>query len=179
MKIYLTGFMGSGKTTIGKVLAHGLGYAFLDLDDVIEKQRGKSVQQLFQESGEDFFRDLENRALMETESLTRTVIATGGGTPCFLNNMAWMNRHGLSIYLKVPAKVLFDRLSRQASTRPLISGLQGEELLLYIERKLTEREPFYEKSHFVCLAAAPVQEIQESLLDYFRRFADNLPGERP
>ena len=144
--IYLTGFMGSGKTTFGKLLARALDRNFIDLDHLIEKQEGASISQLFANHGEKEFRERERTALLSTTKYKNTVIATGGGTPCFFDNMSFMNNHGITIYLKVSEEDLVKRLRPAQSKRPLIAGKEESELRKIINIKLSERSPFYDKS---------------------------------
>lgn len=147
MRIFLLGFMGSGKTTIGKKLARTLGYAFVDLDKVIETRAEMSITQYFELHGEAAFRELERDCLQNEISSENVVVATGGGAPCFFDNMEWMNQNGATVYLMLSPKALASRL--QGSTgRPLLSGLQGVELSRFIETKLESREPFYKKAKF-------------------------------
>ena len=146
MRIYLIGFMGSGKTTIGKPLANRLGYQFIDQDTVIEKRFGMTITEIFAKIGEPKFREAEHDVLSELSEMDNVVIATGGGCPCFFNNMELMNQHGLSIYLKGDSKTLASRLKDSHGTRPLIKDKTETELIQYITDKLHEREPFYSQA---------------------------------
>ncbi|MBO5849934.1 MAG: shikimate kinase [Paludibacteraceae bacterium] len=147
--IFLVGFMGSGKTTIGKVVAHRLGFQHLDLDVYIENKYHKTVSQIFAEVGEREFRDLERKALQEVIDFEQCVISTGGGTPCFFDNMQQINSHGISFYLRVDSKVLADRLFYKGCKRPLLAGKNKEELLDYIEKTIAQRESFYSEAKVV------------------------------
>ena len=122
MKLYLTGFMGSGKSLIGKKLAEKLQFKFLDLDTAIEEYAGKSVAEIFVEKGEAAFREMEQKMVRQTDKLQNTIIATGGGTPCFYENMDWMNKHGLTIFLEVSPEILAQRLKGEKQKRPLLAG---------------------------------------------------------
>lgn len=146
MRIYLVGFMGSGKSSVGKRLAKKLGYNFVDLDDEAERLAGKSVSDIFQMHGEGYFRKLEQQALQLTAQLQNTIIATGGGTPCFFDNMDFINANGVSVYLKMSAASLVYRLEHAHKKRPLVQNLSGDGLLQYVEGKLEEREPYYLKA---------------------------------
>ena len=110
MLIFITGYMASGKTTLGKRLAGELNYRFLDLDDLIENQTGRKIEKIFEESGEHAFREIERIILSEHLEDQDTVIATGGGAACYLDNMELMNRHGLTVFLDVPVEILTARL---------------------------------------------------------------------
>jgi shikimate kinase len=150
MKIYVTGFMGSGKTTYGKELAEELGYDFFDLDKAVEKKAGKSIADIFEKEGEGAFRTLESETLHETAKLDdNTVIATGGGTPCFHDNMDWMNAHGRTVYLKLFEPELQRRLADQLHERPLLKELTEDTLLDFIYKTLRERASFYHQANMV------------------------------
>ncbi len=147
MLIFLTGYMGSGKTTIGKKLASLMNYNFVDLDDRIEQETGRSIPELFQK-GEHDFREIETMVLRSLSEAPNTVISTGGGTPCFNDNIAWMKSHGITIYIQMTAGSLFHRLSLSKKERPLLSGKSDVELMEYITDTLREREFFYQQSHY-------------------------------
>lgn len=144
--------MGSGKTTIGKPLASRLGYRFVDQDEVLEKRFGMSITEVFANLGESRFREAEHDILMELSQFNDIVVATGGGCPCFFDNIDVMNREGLSIYLKGDPKTLVNRLKDSHGTRPLIKGKTEPELIQYVTEKLTEREPFYSKANLTVQA---------------------------
>ena len=151
MKIFLIGFMGSGKTTAAKKLAERLGCLWDDLDRIIEQGKGMSVAQIFEKEGEQAFRDLEHHYLTRLDTSAREVIATGGGTPCYHSNMDYMNEAGLTVYLELTPEQLYSRLKATPSHRPLLKGMNDEELFRYIVKKLRERAPFYQSAHIrVC-----------------------------
>ena len=145
-RVFLVGFMGCGKSTVGKSLALDLGWQFIDLDSYIESKAGKSITTIFSESGEESFRAMEKIALEEVAKLDRVIVATGGGAPCFNSNMDLMKSRGITIYLKLEPQVLRERLMHSRQSRPLIAGKNSDELLEFIEAKLTERAPFYERA---------------------------------
>ena len=148
--VYILGFMGSGKTTVGRQLAKLLKYDFIDLDKAIEEAANKSIKQIFEEDGEAHFREIEKQQLEKTFTYTATVISCGGGTPCFFDNMHLMNEHGITIYLRMNEKELYSRLKNVKHERPLLAGKTHDELLNFISEKLKEREVFYKKAkHFV------------------------------
>lgn len=165
MMIFLIGFMGSGKTTLGKKLARVMGYDFVDLDKVIETRAGQSIPDFFAKHGEEAFRALERDCLQTGLPAGNTVVATGGGAPCYYDNMEWMNRHGVTVYLMLEPKALASRLKGSAD-RPLISGLSGAELLAYIEEKLALREPYYRKAAYW---VEGLDLTAEKLAGYIRR----------
>ncbi len=142
-KIYIIGFMGSGKTTAGKKLASLLGWSFLDLDKEIEKYSGKTIPEIFSQNGEDHFRKLESLILKNLENETKIVVSTGGGTPCNDENMNFMLKTGLTIYLKLSPGQLKSRLVEAKADRPLIKDLNNNELLRFIQDKLSVREKWY------------------------------------
>ena len=153
MKIFLVGFMGSGKTTIGKKLANYLKSEFVDLDKLIEVKAGMSIVDYFEIHGEIAFRELEKDVLQKAYFAENAIIATGGGAACFDDNMAWMNENGHVVYLSLPPKALAVRLENSKADRPLIRNLKGDELVQFISDKLEEREPFYNQSKFVVSAS--------------------------
>jgi shikimate kinase len=142
-KVYITGFMGSGKTTAGKKLAAVLGWTFIDLDKKIEEKAGKSIPEIFSQDGEDHFRKIESEALKVIENEIDAVVSTGGGTPCYADNMDYMMATGLTVYLKLTPLQLLNRLSGSKEERPLIKNLDKNELLNYIIEKLQFRESWY------------------------------------
>ncbi|MBL0340525.1 MAG: shikimate kinase [Bacteroidetes bacterium] len=148
MLIYLTGFMGAGKTTAGKKLATLLGYNFIDLDELIEIETGKNMSQLF-ESGLPYFREVESLTLKSTSKYTDTVIATGGGSPCFHGNMEWMNQHGVTVYIRMTVGSLFHRLAASKQKRPLIAGKSDVDLMEFILTTLKERLVFYKQAKYI------------------------------
>lgn len=145
-KVFLIGFMGCGKSTFGRKIAEELGWDFVDLDTYIEEQQNASIQTIFANKGESYFRNLETKAIEESSKWKKTIISTGGGTPCFNNNITSINNLGLSVYLKLSPEVLKSRLEGEKSKRPLISNLSDAELLIFINKKLAERSCYYSKS---------------------------------
>jgi shikimate kinase len=153
MKIFLVGFMGSGKTTIGKKLANYLKYEFVDVDKLIEFKVGMSIVDYFEIHGEQAFREIEREVLQTAHLGENAIIATGGGSPCYGDNMTWMNANGQVVYLSLPPKALAVRLENSKAERPLIKNLKGDELVDFISNKLLEREVFYNQAKFVVSAS--------------------------
>lgn len=149
MKIFLIGFMGCGKTTMGKKLAAKLEYSFFDLDHQIEAELGQTIATYFTENGEAAFRQLENTKIKAFNYPELAVIATGGGTPCYFDNIDWMNENGLTIYISMPAAALAKRLEKGKAKRPLLHGLDTEGLIHFIEQKLNDRNPFYSQAKLI------------------------------
>ncbi|MDR1004648.1 MAG: shikimate kinase [Prevotellaceae bacterium] len=148
IRIFLTGYMGAGKTTLGKALARELHVPFIDLDWHIEERQHKSVSELFAERGETGFRELERNLLHEVAQFEDVIISTGGGTPCFFDNMDYMNGQGLTVFLDAPVPVLFRRLRIAKHQRPLLRDKSDEELLDFIEQALAQRTPHYLKARY-------------------------------
>jgi shikimate kinase len=155
MRIFLIGFMGSGKTTVGKELAYRLGYLFMDMDKVIEAESGMPVSRIFDERGEDEFRRMEHELILKTIQMEDVVISTGGGVPCFHDNLELINKHGISIYLKMKPEDLLKRLKGSKYERPLIRDLSTKELDQYIKEKLRDRETHYLQSKYVIDGSHP------------------------
>jgi shikimate kinase len=148
--LYICGFMGSGKTTEGTRIAEEIGFDFIDLDDYIVNKYNQSIVNLFKNLGEEEFRNIETNALKEcTQNHSKILIATGGGTPCFNNNLEFMKSNGSLIYLKLSEQELLIRLSKAKINRPLIKDKNNEELLLYIKSLLKTREFFYNQADII------------------------------
>ena len=144
MKIYLIGFMGCGKTTIGKRLAARYGFSFVDMDDLFSVAHGCSVKDYFELYSEKKFRIEEQKILYQTQQMDNVVVAVGGGTPCYQDNMQWIKSNGTAVYIKMPAKALFHRLKNSKSKRPL---LPPDNLLETIQNLLSQRENIYNMAH--------------------------------
>ena len=145
-RIILIGYMGSGKTTVGKALSKETGMMFYDLDWYIESRMRKSVSQIFAEKGEEKFRQMEYNMLHEVAEFEDVIISCGGGTPCFFDNMDYLNQQGDVVYLKATPETLYKHLLMAKVERPLLKGKSPDELIAYITEHLKEREPFYEKA---------------------------------
>lgn len=148
-RIFLIGYMGAGKTTVGKVLSERLGLSFIDLDHHIEGRYHKTVSQLFAERGEAEFRQIERKMLREVAAFEDVMISTGGGAPCFFDNMLFMNEVGYTIYLKVSVEELANRLEIAKATRPVLQGRTGKELVAFIDETLQKRAPYYLQASLV------------------------------
>lgn len=160
--IILTGYMCVGKTTVGKALAKELGLTFYDLDWYIEERFHTKVSKVFAEEGEERFRDLERRMLHEVAEFENVVVACGGGTPCFYDNMDYMNRTGQTFYLKASPETIMQHLSISRGERPLLKGKTPAQLRTYIIEQLAQREPFYNKAQHT---------IDVNVLDSFDRIS--------
>lgn len=149
MKIYLVGYMGCGKSTIGRKVADLLEISFVDLDKYVEERYFKSVSTIFAEEGETGFREKERSSLFEVSQFEDIVVGTGGGAPCFFDNMEVMNNNGITVYIAPDTDVLATRILKSKTERPLIVGKSRDELILFINDALLKRAPFYEKSKII------------------------------
>ena len=140
------GYMGAGKTTVGKALAKDLQLQFYDLDWYIESRLRKTIPQIFAEKGEEGFREVERRLLHEVAEFEDVVISCGGGTPCFFDNMDYMNSVGHTFYMKASVQTLCDHIGMSRGERPLLKGKSSEELKEFVAAQLAEREPFYSQA---------------------------------
>lgn len=148
-RIFIVGFMGSGKTVVGEQMAKEQGMLFFDLDKEIEAYTGKSISEIFEKSGEAYFRQIESIVLKEISCQANCIIATGGGTPCYFDNMDFMLANGHVIYLKASAEQFAQWLSteQEKSSRPLLKNIPHNNFLSVIAQMLSEREPHYNRSH--------------------------------
>ena len=171
-RIFLTGYMGAGKTTLGRALAAEMGIPFIDLDHYIEKRHCKTIAQLFAEKGEEGFREIERRMLHEGGEFEDVIISTGGGTPCFFDNIEYMNAQGTTVYLDVPVERLHIRLSIAKAKRPLIKDKNDEELMAFITEQLAKRAPHYCKAQYSFRAdrLEDTMQVKESVEAFRREF---------
>ena len=163
--IFLIGYMGAGKTTIGKQIAKRLDRSFIDMDLFIENRYHKAVSDIFAEKGEAFFRKIEQVILQEIAQFENTVISTGGGTPCFFDNMELMNRTGITVYLQVPASELAKRLIVCKQERPLIKNKSMEELQQFIAGSLEKRETWYNRAAIVFPIAGVTSDCPDTIAE--------------
>ena len=154
-RIFLIGFMGSGKTTLGRRLARLTGYSFTDMDQLIEETAGMTIPEIFSELGEKVFRKWERDVLLELCEREKHIISTGGGAPCHGDLMDLMNAAGLTVYLELPPLALKERLLHGRTERPLIKGLNEKELMKYIRDTLTERNAYYRQAKLIMEGVSP------------------------
>ena len=159
-RVILIGYMGSGKTTVGKALSKETGMMFYDLDWYIESRRRKTVAQIFAERGEEGFREIERYMLHEVAEFEDVIISCGGGTPCFFDNMDYLNQQGDVVWLKADPEVLYKHLLMGKTERPLLKGKSPEELMAFIRGQLEQREPYYAKARHV---------VDVSLMDTYEK----------
>lgn len=147
-KYFLVGMPATGKSTIGRLVARQLGLKFIDLDDVIVEHEGKEINHIFSEEGEDYFRKVERYHLIELiNHLNGFILATGGGAPCFFDNMDLMNQNGVTIFLNVPVEELYNKLIiKGTQKRPLLKDLSQDDLLAEITTKFNDRKKYYDQS---------------------------------
>ena len=160
IRIIIIGYMGAGKTTVGKALSKDLGIPFYDLDWYIENRMRKTIKQIFDERGEEGFRKIEHNMLHEVAEFENIILSCGGGTPCFYDNMDYLNQQGETVYLKATPEVLYGHLKIGESVRPLLLNKTPEEVQEFIKEQLKYREPFYAKAK---------KTLDVNLLDNFEK----------
>ena len=168
-RIILIGYMGAGKTTIGKALAQELGVPFYDLDWYITSRMHRTVAQIFEESGEEGFRKMEHNMLHEVAEFENVVVSCGGGTPCFYDNIDYMNSQAQVVYLKASPEVLYEHLQMGRRVRPLLLGKSPDEVRTFIVEQLAQREPFYSKANYT---------LNVDLLDNFTKIQTTIENLR-
>lgn len=164
-KFVLLGYMGSGKTSIGRKLANELKLPFWDLDEVIGQMFGMSVPYMIMKKGEIYFRECEQKALNIVLQNSSYVLASGGGTPCYYDNIDIINLHSTSIYFQCTPSVLANRLLAEKQNRPLIADIEDEFLPEYVAKHLFERTPYYEKAHLTIEANGEPDVIVGKILE--------------
>ena len=164
-RIILIGYMGAGKTTVGKALSQALDLPFYDLDWYIEERYRRTIAQIFAEKGEKGFRDIERNILHEVAEFEDVVISCGGGTPCFFDNMEYMNRQAQTVYLKASPDILFRHLKMGKVERPLLKDKTEDEMKQYIRDSLSTREPFYSQARYT---------LDVTLLDNYDKIKDTV-----
>lgn len=168
-RIILIGYMGSGKTTIGHSLSKETGMMFYDMDWYIESRMRKTVAQIFAERGEEGFRKIEYNMLHEVAEFEDVIISCGGGTPCFFDNMDYLNQQGDVVYLKASPEVLYRHLLMGKVDRPLLKGKSPEELIAYITEQVSKREEFYNKARYT---------LDVSLMDDYDKIKNSVASLR-
>lgn len=168
-RIIIIGYMGSGKTTVGHALSQELGLPFYDLDWYIETRMHCTVKQIFDEKGEEGFRKIEHNLLHEVAEFENVIISCGGGTPCFFDNIDYINRQGETVYLKCTTDVLYKHLKMGKTVRPLLLNKTPDEVKTFIEAQLKQREPFYAKAkHIVDVSLMDNKEKIKTTVDAIR-----------
>lgn len=174
MTIFLIGYMASGKTTFGRALARRIGYQFIDLDFYIEQRFRKSVSELFAIHGEEWFRERERDLLREIGEIDHAIIACGGGTPCFFDNMDWMNAHGLTVCLEATDECTVRRIILGRRKRPLAADKSPEELMEFVRAHKSSRAPFYNRARITF----PSDQLESSSMirNSVNRFLAQIPA---
>lgn len=166
---FIIGFMGSGKSTLAQLIAQKLNLAVFDLDQLIEKKYNSSIANLFTQFGENAFRQMEHDTLQELiNNQNNFVLSTGGGTPCFFSSIELMKNKGKVIYLKASNQTLLNRLLLASDSRPLLAGLNEEEMLHFIDMKLNERNSFYSQADIIVDANKGPNEVAESIFSHIK-----------
>lgn len=164
MRIYLVGFMGSGKSTLAQRIASAFQVSCFDTDHVIEAQAGMTISEIFTSRGEEYFRHLETDVLKQTAFYEKSIIATGGGMPCFNDNMHWMKEKGITMYLDWPEQIITKQLLKERASRPLIANLSDQDAKLKIKELLQLRRPIYEQAA-ITLEMQGDEDLDYKLLD--------------
>ena len=164
MRIYLVGFMGSGKSTLGRAVAQHYEVPFFGTDEEIEKREEMSVYDIFTDKGELYFRELENEILKATTADSKLIVATGGGLPCHDNNMDFILQHGISIYLEWSIAKIITNLRQEVSTRPILAGFAPEHRERNIEALFNQRIPFYEKAALTIEMTGDIEKDTAALI---------------
>lgn len=166
MKIYLIGFMGSGKSHWGRKLSASMNIPFFDLDDVIVLREGQPISEIFAEKGEEYFRLLEKDTLVNlTENHESFVLSSGGGTPCFFGNIDYMKENGKVIWLNTATHVLIERLLKEKQHRPLLKDIPDEDMKSFIIKKLHDRKMYYEQAHLsLHEEALSLEQIKDAII---------------
>ena len=176
IRIFIIGYMGAGKTTLGKSLARRLNLNYIDTDHFIESRYRKKISEIFAAEGEQHFRDIEHRVLLEVSEFEDIVISTGGGLPCFNDNMAIMNKSGITIFLDVSEEELAARLAESKNVRPVLKKRSGRELTDFIKENLSARRPFYEQAQIHFQTGA---KYSKNDIDFLAKEVENLIGNMP
>jgi shikimate kinase len=166
-KVFLVGFMGSGKTSFATEISKLYNLPCFDMDQLLEDRLKKKIHHVFDENGEAYFRDAEHELLKEICKLDSGIVATGGGTPCFHHNMKLINHSGISVYLKCTVDELYDWLNKHSQNRPLIRNKKDTELKKFIETELAQREPYYSMANIIIEAdKTSASEIWETISEF-------------
>ena len=171
MKIFLVGYMGCGKSSLGRKLAKACNAPFYDMDSIIEQREGATISDIFHYAGEQYFRDKERELIEELGAMQGDmIISTGGGAPTWADNMEYMNRMGECVYLRRTAQQIASRLSPNGrQKRPKLRGLNDEELIAFMTQNMAEREPFYSKAeHIIDCVERSDAEIINIILEYLK-----------
>jgi len=173
MKIYIVGMPGSGKSFLGRKIAQSLKLQFIDLDELIEKHEKKIIRTIIAEEGENYFRTIERTILHETEFKNKYVISCGGGTPTFFDNMEWMKKNGIVIWIQTPLEIISERIIKNITRRPLFIGLSKEEINTKLQELSKKRVPFYKKANLTIAInkqnKVSLSTVIQQIIKYFKK----------
>lgn len=165
--VFLIGYMGCGKTSVGRALAAEMKLFFIDTDQLLEARLGKSVNTVFEEDGEAFFRSQEKIVLTECCNESRTIISTGGGAAANDENLRLMKNSGVVVYLRLPVEELVQRLKKDPANRPLLSGMSDREIEVFIKQHFEQRRNQYEMAHIIFPATGNILELKKQIQEFF------------
>jgi shikimate kinase len=169
VKIFLLGFMGSGKSYWAEKLAAEMNFPLIELDEEIEKAELSSISRIFEEKGENHFRIRESTLLKRFALYDDFVLSCGGGTPCFFDNMEWMNKNGVTVWINPAEEIIVAQLLPGADKRPLLKGMDKEALASFVHTKLEERRPFYIRADIICPTnELNIKDLKEKILSLYR-----------
>lgn len=170
--LYIIGYMGCGKTTFGRALSQSTGLKFIDLDQLIEERQNATVREIFDTKGEEEFRRIERDMLRETAEMENVIVSCGGGTPCFFDNVAFMNDNGTTLWLEATHDCLFSRLIRKREKRPLLANRSDEEIRHIIISQLETRSPFYSQAaiRWKGDSLEDRRQIDENVADFLKAY---------
>lgn len=176
MTLFIIGYMASGKTTFGRALARQTGMQHIDLDFYIEQRFHSTVREIFATKGEDEFRRIEGAMLREVGEMEDTIISCGGGTPCFGDNLDYMNSHGLTVCLQASDDVIADRIIQAGNKRPLMAGKSREEILQTLQEHMEKRRPYYDRAQLIISGDRLENkwQIAETVGDFIKNHLNNL-----
>ena len=173
MRIFLIGFMGSGKSFLGKIWGEVHSIPFFDLDELIEEEERSTVENIFATFGEDYFREREAAVLRNTDRFENCIIACGGGTPCYFDNMQWMNKNGATVFLNESEINIYNHLKNDKKIRPLIISQDDKSLQAFIKNKLQQRIPFYNE----CRLLLKSDQLNKDGFAVIQKYINQLPQE--
>ena len=155
MRIFLIGYMLSGKSTVGKKISKSLGLEFIDTDKYITHKYNTTIDEIFSTKGEEYFREIETQTLLELIQKDNVLISTGGGMPCFNNNISLINQNGISVYLKCSPLTILQRLQTSKTSRPILNTKSTDELFDYVHKNIAEREEYYNQANLIIKGESP------------------------
>lgn len=173
--LFLIGYMGAGKSTVGRLLSENLGYRFIDLDDLIEEREKMSIPVIFEMHGEEHFRKAEQSALYSLKKQAHIVVATGGGCAAYSDNIEWLNQHGSTIYLRCHPGVLFHRIAPTKNKRPLIAKMDDVDIMEFLLESLKKRLPYYVQAQHTVDGEKSPEEITNSIILRIKNITSSSP----